>query len=112
MRSGHDSMLYVYILASLSRVLYAGCTHDLHRRVYQHKLRLIPGFTSTYKVDRLVWFVCHDEATSGVSRERQIKSWRREKKIHLIESTNAGWHDLAAGWFEPPATQVPRWRSG
>ena len=102
MRSGPDSVLYVYILASRSRALYTGSTNDLHRRVYQHKLRLIPGFTSKYKVSRLVWFERHEDASSAVSRERQIKGWRRGKKLQLIESMSADWHDLAAGWFEPP----------
>ena len=80
MRSGPESGLYVYILASLSHAIYTGCTSDLHRRTYQHKHGLIPGFTSTYRVDRLVWFEFHESITAGVAREREIKGWRRSKK--------------------------------
>ncbi|MEP7177427.1 MAG: GIY-YIG nuclease family protein, partial [Gemmatimonadales bacterium] len=76
MRDGPNA-LYVYLLASYSRVLYTGCTNDLHRRIYQHKHRLIPGFTSDYQVTRLVWFECHESIVAGVTRERQIKGWRR-----------------------------------
>jgi putative endonuclease len=93
-------------------VLYTGITSDLRRRVYQHKHRLIPGFTADYAVDRLVYFESTSHIRAAIERERQIKSWRREKKLRLIESVNAGWLDLAAGWFEEPDRQGPSLRSG
>jgi putative endonuclease len=89
----------VYILASRSRVLYTGVTRDLQRRVYQHRLGLVPGFTQQYHVNRLVYFEDTPSARAAFDRERQIKGWSRQKKIQLIESTNAGWLDLAVDWF-------------
>ena len=90
---------YVYILASQSRVLYTGSTSDLRRRIYQHKHGLIPGFTSQYAVNRLVYFESTSHIRAAIERERQIKSWRREKKLRLIESVNTGWVDLSTDWF-------------
>jgi putative endonuclease len=91
---------HVYILASHSRVLYAGVTRDLTRRIYQHRLGQIPGFTQRYHVTRLVYFEETPSARAAFEREHQIKGWSRAKKIQLIESVNAGWLDLAQDWFE------------
>ncbi len=97
----HSDRLYcVYIMSSTTRVLYAGSTSDLLRRTYQHKHGVLPGFTRRYKVTRLVYYDCTPNAAAAVARERQIKGWTREKKVRLIEAGNAGWIDLAAGWFE------------
>ena len=90
---------YVYILASRSRVLYTGVTRDLLRRVHQHRLGLVPGFTQEYRVNRLVHFEETSSARSAFERERQIKGWSRQKKLRLIDSKNAGWLDLAVDWF-------------
>ena len=79
-----DIVRYVYVLASQSRVLYTGITSDLRKRVYQHKHGLIPGFTAQYHVNRLVYFESTDHIRAAIERERQIKGWRREKKLHLI----------------------------
>ena len=95
-----SSKFYVYILASRSRVLYTGVTRDLIRRIHQHRLGLVPGFTQQYHVNRLVYFEETPTARSAFDRERQIKGWSREKKLRLIDSTNAGWLDLAVDWFE------------
>ncbi len=86
-------------LASRSRVLYTGVTRDLIRRIHQHRLGLVPGFTQQYHVNRLVHFEETPTARSAFDRERQIKGWSREKKLRLIDSTNAGWLDLAVDWF-------------
>jgi len=102
-----ETVRYVYILASHSRVLYTGITSDLRRRMYQHKHGLIPGFTSDYAVNRLVYFESTTHVRAAIERERQIKGWRREKKLRLIESVNAGWLDLSEGWFEPPDSPGP-----
>jgi putative endonuclease len=98
-----DRAYATYILASRSRVLYVGSTSDLVRRVYQHRTRMIKGFTQKYDVTRLVYFEQTPNARAAVAREREIKGWRRQKKVRLIESVNPGWLDLAAGWFEAPS---------
>jgi putative endonuclease len=91
---------YVYILASRSRNLYIGVTNDLERRVYEHKKKLVPGFTTKYNIDRLVYFETTQDVEVAISREKQIKGWLRTKKISLIESMNPTWDDLSARWFE------------
>ena len=93
---------YVYMMMSSSRrALYTGVTGRLRRRVLQHKSREIDGFSSQYKTTRLVYFETYFYVRSAIGREKQIKRWRREKKIALIESMNPGYRDLAADWFEP-----------
>ncbi|HEX7121199.1 MAG TPA: GIY-YIG nuclease family protein [Gemmatimonadaceae bacterium] len=89
---------YVYILASHSRTLYIGVTRDLRRRIYHHRSGIIPGFSSKYRTSRLVYFEETGSAYAAISREKELKAWRREKKLRLIESVNAGWVDLAADW--------------
>ena len=93
-------LYYVYILSSHSRVIYVGVTSDLRKRVYQHRRRLITGFTKNYAVTDLVYFESVADVRSAIAREKEIKGWRREKKLRLIESTNTGWLDLAASWFD------------
>ena len=95
----HQGRFFVYILASRFHVLYTGVTRDLPRRVYQHRQAEIRGFTRKYHVNRLVYFEETASARSAFERERQIKSWSREKKLRLIESVNTGWLDLAVDWF-------------
>jgi putative endonuclease len=75
-------------------VLYIGVTNDLIRRVYQHKNHLVEGFTSRYKLEMLVWFEQTDEIASAIAREKQLKNWRRQWKVDLIEQVNPSWHDL------------------
>ena len=87
---------FVYIVASISRTMYIGMTNDLGRRVNEHRTRETPGFTSTYHVDRLVWFEEFADPAAAISREKQLKSWRRAKKIKLIESMNPSWDDLSS----------------
>src|SRR5436309_2745472 len=89
----------VYILASITRRLYVGMTSDLERRVWQHRTKAIEGFTSRYNVDHLVWYASTNSAIEAITRERQIKSWRRAKKVALIEAENPGWVDLARDWW-------------
>ncbi|MGC9998100.1 MAG: GIY-YIG nuclease family protein [Terriglobia bacterium] len=92
---------YVYIMASRSRTLYTGVTNNLERRVGQHKLKLLPGFTSHYRIDRLVCFEHTGDIRAAICREKQIKGWIRERKLALIRSMNPGWCDLSEGWFGP-----------
>ena len=87
--------MYVYLLASgKHRTLYLGVTNDLVRRVYEHKTKTTRGFTSRYDVNRLVWFEVYDDAESAITREKEIKKWRRDWKIALIEEANPDWEDL------------------
>ncbi len=89
---------FVCILASGKHgTLYIGVTSDLIRRVYEHKLKVVPGFTKRYGVDKLVYFEIFDDAEHAIMREKQLKRWRREWKIQLIEQHNPGWADLAPG---------------
>ena len=95
-------MYYVYILTNRSGTLYVGMTNNLARRLYEHRHKLIPGFTSDYNIDRLVYFECSGDVRAAIAREKQIKRWRREKKMALIESVNRDWHDLSEKWTPEP----------
>ena len=87
--------MYVYLLASGKHgTLYVGVTNDLARRVYQHKNGAARGFTSRYLVHHLVWFECYDDPITAIAREKEIKKWRREWKVNLIEQSNPEWVDL------------------
>ena len=93
---------YVYILASREHgTLYIGVTRDLLRRAYQHKTNAAPGFTSRHNVKMLVWFETYDDPTNAIAREKQIKKWRREWKINLIEQSNPEWVDLYRSLASP-----------
>jgi putative endonuclease len=92
----------VYILASKSRRLYTGVTRNLPRRVAAHRLGTTPGFTTRYRIDRLVHFECGDDVRAALRREKQVKAWSRAKRVALIERNNAGRLDLSAGWDLPP----------
>ncbi len=84
---------YVYIMASRSRVLYTGVTNNLARRVHEHK-SLVSGFTSRYRVTRLVYFEQFRYVLDAIAREKQIKGWVRARKVRLIEGHNPTWEDL------------------
>jgi putative endonuclease len=88
---------YVYILASISRTLYVGVTNDLERRVAEHAQGLTRGFAAKYHVGRLVYFEAFEEIEAAIPREKQLKGWRRAKKIELIGSVNPSWNDLIGG---------------
>lgn len=88
-------MFYIYILASQRNgTLYTGSTDDLAKRVFEHREKVRPGFTSKYGVDKLVWFQSFELRENAFRRERQIKEWRRIWKLRLIEETNPEWRDL------------------
>ncbi len=90
---------YVYIMTSPSGTLYIGMTNNLQRRVYEHQHGLIEGFTKKYSVNRLVYFEETSDVQSAIVREKELKKWRRSKKIALIESLNPKWQDLSEGWY-------------
>jgi putative endonuclease len=94
---------YVYVLSSRSRTLYVGVTNNLARRVREHKEQTASGFTSKYHVSQLVHFEVFPTARDAIAREKQLKSWRRVKKVKLISRENPKWRDLSEdeGFFDP-----------
>ncbi len=90
-----ERTFHVYILAGNSGVLYTGMTNNLLRRIAEHKLRQVPGFTQIYNATKLVWFEAHGRATSAIAREKEIKAWGRAEWVALIEATNPHWKDLS-----------------
>jgi len=91
---------YVYIMTNKSRTLCTGVTNNLMRRVYEHKNKLVPGFTSKYNIKKLVYFESTSDVNQAILKEKQIKGWLGAKKIALIESMNPEWKDLSEEWFE------------
>lgn len=91
---------YVYIMTNRSKTLYTGVTNDLMRRVYEHKNKMIDGFTKKYNIINLVYYEETNDIQTAIAREKQIKGWLRGKKIALIESVNPKWNDLSEGWFK------------
>jgi len=90
---------YVYLLTNWNNhVLYVGMTNNLERRVYEHKNKLIKGFTEKYNLKKLVYFEQTEDVISAITREKEIKKWRREKKNQLVNKVNAGWEDLSLRW--------------
>jgi putative endonuclease len=86
---------YVYIIASRrDGAIYIGVTNDIVRRVYEHRIKAVPGFTSKYNITQLVWFEIYDDPVSAIAREKELKKWKRSWKIQLIESENPEWKDL------------------
>jgi len=90
---------YVYIVSSKSGTLYIGMTGDLKKRVYEHKHKLVEGFTKKYGVDRLVYFEETGDVSVALVREKELKGWFRKRKIALIETSNPEWKDLSEDWF-------------
>jgi putative endonuclease len=93
---------FVYMMTNKSRVvLYTGVTSDLTGRVWEHQNGELPGFTKTYKVNRLVYYEDFDDPRDAIAREKEIKGWRRSKKNALVETLNPKWADLSETFFEP-----------
>ena len=91
---------YVYIMQSSSRrALYIGMSNNLHRRVFQHKTQECEGFSAAYDAVRLVYWESTDDVYKAIAREKQLKNWRREKKLWLIAGMNPKFKDLAEGWY-------------
>ena len=96
------------MMASRSRTLYVGVTSGLHQRVFQHKGKEHDGFTEKYNCDRLVWFESHQDVTAAIGREKQLKGWRRKKKIVLIEKDNPAGVDLSKAWYDIEPADLKR----
>ena len=103
MRNQRERRYSVYILGSLSGTLHIGITSNLPFRVRLHKEHTFRGFTTKYRVDRLLYYEAYGEVSTAIAREKQLKGWKRERKIALIEEGNPQWKDLSHGWYEKPA---------
>jgi len=88
---------FVYIMTNKSKTLYTGMTNNLARRDFEHKNKLLEGFTKKYNINKLVYFEVFNNPDDAIRREKQIKGWLRKKKIELIESLNPEWKDLSEG---------------
>ena len=115
MRRAKQFHVYIMTNRQRSHVLYTGITGNLTRRVWEHKNKIVEGFTSRYNLTRLVYYECFFYPDVAIAREKEIKGWRRSKKIELIQSTNPRWDDLAKDWGdiykpEPAANsrEIPR----
>lgn len=86
-------------MTNRSKTLYTGVTNDLTRRVYEHKNKMVEGFTKKYNITTLVYFEETRDVQAAIEREKQIKGWLRNKKVALIESVNSEWKDLSEGWY-------------
>jgi len=86
---------YVYMLSNISRMLYTGMTNDLSERVKDHRQKRNDGFTKRYNIHRLVYYEEFQDVRKAIAREKEIKGWRREKKVALIERLNPKWKDLS-----------------
>jgi putative endonuclease len=90
-----EKQYYVYILTNKSNeVLYIGVTDDLERRIYEHKNKMIDGFTKKYNLTKLVYYEATTDVRSAIEREKKLKNWHREWKMNLIKEFNPGWKDL------------------
>jgi putative endonuclease len=99
---------YVYIVASRTHTLCIGITDNIRRRVEQHRNAELPDFTATYHCNRLVFLEAYQYVQKAIAREKQLKGWRRSKKIWLIELTNPTWADLSDAWPRKPQVPSPR----
>jgi putative endonuclease len=97
-RDGRNYRFWVYILCSRNGTFYVGITGFLYRRILQHKIDTIEGFTKKYKVHRLVYYESFSDVHVAIRREKQLKGWRRDKKKWLVENLNPRWQDLAENW--------------
>jgi putative endonuclease len=104
----HEGAYFTYIVASRSHTFYVGVTGDLRKRVFEHKWKEHDGFTERYNCDRLVWFESYQDVRKAIAREKQVKHWRRDKKIALIEKSNPAWIDLSRDWYDVEPADLKR----
>ncbi len=107
MPRNREYRFYVYIIASAARVLYTGMTNNLLKRVSEHKAHRFEGFTDHFHHCRLVYYEVYSDVGKAIAREKQIKRWRREKKIWLIERANRDWKDLSEAWLSEHGPSTP-----
>jgi putative endonuclease len=99
----NERTYWVYILGSRSGTLYTGMSGHIKKRVFIHKQHLVKGFTDRYDVTRLLYYETFTDVWACIRREKQIKGWKREKKVALIDSVNEAWDDLSEGWYPAEA---------
>jgi putative endonuclease len=99
---------YVYVMTNRSGTLYIGVSNDLVRRVHEHKTKCVKGFTAKYNLTQLVYYEAGSDIREAIAREKQLKGWRRSKKLALINSSNPKWNDLSDAWFDTGRTEIPR----
>ncbi len=99
MTSRRDRRYYTYIMTNGVGTLYIGMTNDIERRVYEHRHKLVDGFTKKYNLTQLVHYEETSDVVAAIQREKELKGWRRGKKVELIESINPQWKDLSRGWY-------------
>ncbi|MBL8126408.1 MAG: GIY-YIG nuclease family protein [Chloroflexia bacterium] len=95
-------------MTNRSDTLYIGMTNNLARRIWQHRVGTVEGFAATYRIDRLIYAETFSEVRDAIAREKQLKGWRREKKVALIAATNPEWKDLGEEWLETPPSVVTK----
>jgi putative endonuclease len=104
-------MPFVYIAASRSRTLYIRVARSVQARMWQHKNKILDGFSARYNINRLVYYEQYDSIKDAINREKQLKRWSRAKKLWLIERANPTWLDLCEGWYdEAPQNAGPSTR--
>lgn len=103
-----EKTYYVYILSSQRRALYIGVTSNIEQRIFQHKTHVFGGFTAKYNITNLVYFERYGDIVKAIRKEKELKDWRREKKIKLIEASNPTWRDLSYGWYQRHQFQPER----
>lgn len=89
-----EKQSFVYIMGNNNLTLYIGVTSDLHKRIYQHKQKLVKGFTARYKLHKLLYYEVFDNIEDAIKREKQLKNWKRQWKLDLIKSMNSEFVDL------------------
>ena len=104
--SGDVKEYYAYIMSNHSRTLYIRVTNDIDRRVWEHKTGAVKGFTSRYRMNKLVHYETFQNVNDAIAREKQLKSWLRRKKVALLEERNPDWDDLNSGWFGHPDSSL------
>lgn len=103
-----EKTYYVYLLTNWNnKVMYVGVTSNLERRIYEHKNKLVEGFTEKYNVNKLVYFETTNDVMAAIEREKQIKKWRREKKNNLVIEMNPEWKDLSSEWEKDFSRSLP-----
>jgi putative endonuclease len=94
-----DRKYYIYLITNWNnKVMYVGVTNNLEKRIYEHKNKLVKGFTEKYNINKLVYFEETEDVISAIEREKEIKKWRREKKNQLVNLVNPDWRDLSLDW--------------
>src|SRR6266404_4109860 len=97
---------YVYIVTNKLWTLYTGVANDLARRVWEHKHKSTKGFTSRYRIGKLVYYEMFSDIRDAIAREKQIKGWTRARKMALVKGVNPTWQDLSKGWFQEGDTSL------